>query len=166
MRLRTAAAAATVLMLLTASPAQAGRYVVRWGDTLTWIAQAHHIGLNRLAHINHRAPYAVLVAGTVLHVPGHAHSRPARATYTVQWGDTLSAIAARYHIGLRTLTRANGLRPRGLLISGTTLRIPGHARTRAHPQRHQSRTRTHVHRRTGAGWRGRYRVHRGDKPTK
>jgi N-acetylmuramoyl-L-alanine amidase len=158
-----AAATAIVLALLAASPAQAGRYVVRWGDTLTWIAQSHHIGLNRLARMNHRDPYGVLVAGTVLHVPGRTHSGPARATYTVQWGDTLSAIAARYHISLRSLARANDLRPRGLLISGTTLRIPGHARAHAHPPRHHSRT--HVRRRTGAGWRGRYRVHRGDTLT-
>jgi LysM repeat protein len=158
-----AIAAAVVVALLTASPAQAGRYVVRWGDTLTWIAQSHHIGLSRLARMNHRNPYAVLVAGTVLHVPGRTHSGPARATYTVQWGDTLSAIAARYHIGLRSLARANDLRPRGLLISGTTLRVPGHARAHAHPPRRHRRT--HVHRRTGAGWRGRYRVHRGDTLT-
>ena len=118
---------------------------------------------DRLAHMNHRDPYAVLVAGTVLHVPGRTHSAPARATYTVQWGDTLSAIAARYHIGLGSLARANDLRPRGLLISGTTLRIPGHARAHARPPRHHSRT--HVRRRTGAGWRGRYRVHRGDTLT-
>ena len=99
MRIRAVAAAtAIVIALLSASPAQAGRYVVRWGDTLTWIAQSHHVGLNRLARMNHRDPYAVLVAGTVLHVPGRTHSGPARATYTVQWGDTLSAIAARYHI--------------------------------------------------------------------
>ncbi len=158
-----AAAIAIVLALLAASPAQAGRYVVRWGDTLTWIAQAHHVGLNRLARMNHRHPYAVLVAGTVLHVPGRTHSRHARATYTVQWGDTLSAIAGRYHISLRSLARANDLRPRGLLISGTSLRIPGHGRVHAHAERHHSPT--HVHRGTGAGWRGRYRVHRGDTLT-
>ncbi len=156
-------AAAILLALVTASPAAAGRYVVRWGDTLTWIAQSHHVGLNRLARMNHRDPYAVLVAGTVLHVPGRTSSRPARATYTVQWGDTLSAIAARYRIGLRSLARANDLRPRGLLISGTTLRVPGHAPARSQAASHPGRT--HVHRRTGAGWRGRYRVHRGDTLT-
>jgi LysM repeat protein len=158
-----AAAAAILLLLLTASPAQAGRYVVRWGDTLTWIAQDHHVSLAHLAHLNHRNPYAVLVAGTVLHVPGRTHSGPARATYTVQWGDTLSAIAGRYHIGLRRLARANDLRVRGLLISGTTLRIPDQGRARPHAPR--SHARPHVHRRTGAGWRGRYRVHRGDTLT-
>jgi LysM repeat protein len=159
-----AAAAAILLLLLPASPAQAGRYVVRWGDTMTWIAQDHHVSLARLARLNHRNPYAVLVAGTVLHVSGRTHSAASRATYTVQWGDTLSAIASRYHVGLRGLARANDLRVRGLLISGTTLRIPGHGHVSAHvPRRHHARP--HLHRRTGAGWRGRYRVHSGDTLT-
>jgi LysM repeat protein len=156
-------AAAIAIALLTASPAEAGRYAVRWGDTLTWIAQAHHVGLNRLARMNHRDPYAVLVAGTVLHVPGRTHSASSGQRYTVQWGDTLSGIAARYGIGVRRLARANGLRLRGLLISGTTLQVPGHGGASAHPrQRH-----AHAHRRrgTGAGWRGRYRVHAGDTLT-
>jgi len=35
-RIRAVAAATAIMVaLLTASPAQAGRYVVRWGDTLT-----------------------------------------------------------------------------------------------------------------------------------
>jgi LysM repeat protein len=164
-RFRAAAVAAAILLaLLTASPAQAGRYVVRWGDTLTWIARDHHVGLSRLARMNHRNPYAVLVAGTVLHVPGpSAPGGPAKARYTVQWGDTLTAIANRYHVGLGRLARANGLRVRGILISGTTLRIPGHGhvRTRAH----HLRARRHHHRPAGAGWRGRYRVRSGDTLT-
>lgn len=158
-------AAAISLSLLTASPAQAGRYVVRWGDTLTWIAQDHHVGLRRLARMNHRHPYAVLVAGTVLRVPGpSAAGGPARARYTVQWGDTLSAIAARYHVGLRRLARANGLRVRGILISGTTLRVPGHAHV-SRNVRHTHHARQHTRRGTGAGWRGRYRVQSGDTLT-
>jgi LysM repeat protein len=158
-------AAAIVLALLAAPPAEAGRYVVRWGDTLTWIAQDHHVGLKRLAHMNHRDPYGVLVAGTVLRVPGSAAAGRAKAHYTVQWGDTLTGIAGRYHVGLRRLARANGLRVRGILISGTTLRIPGHARSRAHPHRHAARHHARARRGTGAGWRGRYRVRPGDTLT-
>jgi len=166
-------AVAILLALLTAAPAQAGRYVVRWGDTLTWIAQDHHIGLKRLAHMNHRKPFAVLVAGTVLRVPGPSVSAgPAKAGYTVQWGDTLTGIAARYHVGLGRLARANGLRVRGILISGTTLRIPGHGSARSHVRRparhrhHHHHHRAHASRRTtGAGWRGRYRVQSGDTLT-
>jgi LysM repeat protein len=166
-------AVAILLALLTAAPAQAGRYVVRWGDTLTWIAQDHHIGLKRLAHMNHRKPYAVLVAGTVLRVPGPSvDAGPAKARYTVQWGDTLTGIAARYHVGLGRLARANGLRVRGILISGTTLRIPGHGSAQSQlrrPARHRHHRHHHrghaSHRQTGAGWRGRYRVQSGDTLT-
>jgi LysM repeat protein len=166
-RFRTlAVGSAIVLSLLTAPPALAGRYVVRWGDTLTWIAQDHHVGLKRLARMNHRDPFAVLVAGTVLRVPGPSASGPARATYTVQWGDTLTAIAARYHVGVRRLARANGLRIRGILISGTMLRIPGHARAGSHTRRARLHHVRHRARRgTGAGWRGRYRVQSGDTLT-
>jgi LysM repeat protein len=164
-----AVGAAIVLALLTAAPAQAGRYVVRWGDTLTWIARDHRVGLNRLARMNHREPYAVLVAGTVLRVPGPAAGvSHVRTRYTVQWGDTLTGIAARYQVGLRSLARANGLRIHGILISGTTLRIPGHAvRPHAHHRRHAGpqANHHHAHRGTGAGWRGRYRVRSGDTLT-
>jgi N-acetylmuramoyl-L-alanine amidase len=158
--------AVVALALLTATPSQAGRYVVRWGDTLTWIARDHHIGLRRLARMNHRNPYAVLVAGTVLRVPGPTGSGPVKATYTVQWGDTLTGIAARYHVGLRRLARANGLRVGGILISGTTLRVPGHGRARTHPHAsHARRAHARARRGTGAGWRGRYRVRSGDTLT-
>ena len=164
-----AVGAAIVLALLSAAPAQAGRYVVRWGDTLTWIARDHHVGLNRLARMNHRKPYAVLVAGTVLRVPGPpAGAIHVRTRYTVQWGDTLTGIAARYGVGLRSLARANGLRIHGILISGTTLRIPGRSTVRPHAH-HRRHARPHAahraHRRTGAGWRGRYRVRSGDTLT-
>ena len=159
-----AVAGAIVIALLIAPPAQAGRYVVRWGDTLTWIAQDHHVGLKRLARMNHRNAYDVLVAGTVLRVPGpSAAGGRAIGRYTVQWGDTLTAIAGRYHVGLRRLARANGLRIRGILISGTTLRIPGH--THGHVRRHAPHHHVRTRRRTGAGWRGRYRVRSGDTLT-
>jgi LysM repeat protein len=161
-------AVAILLALLTAAPAQAGRYVVRWGDTLTWIARDHHIGLKRLAHMNHRNPFAVLVAGTVLRVPGPSvGAGPAKAGYTVQWGDTLTGIAARYHVGLGRLARANGLRVRGILISGTTLRIPGHGRVRSRRPATHRHHHHHAHpsHRAGAGWRGRYRVQSGDTLT-
>lgn len=163
MRLRFATlAAVAALSLVTASTAQAGRYVVRWGDTLTWIAEAHGVSLHRLARMNHRDPYAVLPAGTVLRVPGTGRVRAGGGgRYTVQWGDTLTWIAARYHTGLRRLARMNGLRPYGVLLAGTTIRIPGAAGRSQSPSHRRSAP---VHRRT-RGWRGRYRVRRGDTLT-
>jgi soluble lytic murein transglycosylase-like protein len=45
----------------------------------------------------------------------------------VRPGDTLSGIAARFGVGVHRLARANGLRVRGILLAGITLRVPaGH----------------------------------------
>src|SRR2546423_14703403 len=59
------------LVLATASPAQASQhYTVRWGDTLTWIAQAHGMSLQHLASANALDPYGVPVPGPGLRIPG------------------------------------------------------------------------------------------------
>ena len=128
------------LALATASPAQASEhYTVRWGDTLTWIAQAHGMSLQRLAKANGIDPYGVLVAGTVLRIPGHhttvTHHSVLRThgghRITVQWGDTLSSIAARYGTTFTHLAEMNGLDPGGVLLAGSTLIVPAHASTPA-----------------------------------
>ncbi len=139
---RIAALAAIALALAAATPAAARtHYVVRYGDTLTAIARAHGVSLRRLARMNHRRAYAVLRAGTVLVVPG-GRGRP--HTYTVRWGDTLSGIGARFGIGVGRLARANGLRPHGVLLAGSTLRVPSGSGGRS------------------TGLHGRYRVRPGD----
>ncbi|HET7428512.1 MAG TPA: LysM peptidoglycan-binding domain-containing protein [Gaiellales bacterium] len=124
------------LALATASPAQASEhYTVRWGDTLTWIAEAHGMSLQRLAKVNGLDPYGVLVAGTVLRIPGHHHTVTHQSVLrthgghriTVQWGDTLSGIAARYGTTFTHLAEMNGLDPGGVLLAGSTLIVPGHA---------------------------------------
>jgi LysM repeat protein len=160
--------AAVLLMLLAATPAQAdASYRVRWGDTLTWIAQDHHISLSRLAHVNGLDPYGVLVEGTVLRIPPprhHAaqamtthtkrHAHPAvhahharLGRYTVRWGDTLTGIAAQHGTTLTRLARLNGLHPYGILLAGATLRVPaGHASPRpTHVRAHTKRVRKRRH---------------------
>jgi LysM repeat protein len=62
-------------------------------------------------------PVAALVAAA----PALAAKR-----YTVRWGDTLTGIASAHGVSLHRLARANHMRPRSLLLEGTTLRIPGH----------------------------------------
>jgi LysM repeat protein len=48
----------------------------------------------------------------------------ASVTYTVQPGDTLSAIAMAYHVDVAALAAANGIADPNLLLAGATLCIP------------------------------------------
>jgi LysM repeat protein len=133
---------AAAACLASATPAQAAsHYRVRWGDTLTWIAADHHVTLTQLAAANRIDPYGVLVEGTVLRIPRHGHAHGAARmhasvrrsptvagghTIVVQWGDTLSGIAARYGTTLQRIAQMNGLDPYGVLLAGASLRVPGH----------------------------------------
>jgi LysM repeat protein len=54
----------------------------------------------------------------LLPVPAHA------AQYVVQPGDTLSEIAARYHVSIQSLARVNGIQNINLVPAGQALTIP------------------------------------------
>jgi LysM repeat protein len=117
-----------VAALVAAAPALAAqRYTVRWGDTLTGIASAHGVSLHDLARANHMRARSLLLAGTTLRIPGHGHGGSGGHRITVQWGDTLSGIAARYGTTLTHLAAINGISPFGVLLAGSHLRVPGSA---------------------------------------
>jgi LysM repeat protein len=65
-------------------------------------------------------PRLILLTGLLL-IPARAEA----ATYTVQPGDTLSAIAARQQVSLAELARANGLANLNFIRVGQVLVIPG-----------------------------------------
>jgi N-acetylmuramoyl-L-alanine amidase len=120
--------------LFAAGPALAAqRCTVRWGDTLTGIASAHGVSLRRLAEANGMRPRSLLLAGTTLRIPGHGHTSSGAHRITVQWGDTLSGIAARYGTTLTHLAAINGMSPFGVLLAGSDLRVPGSAAVPASP---------------------------------
>jgi peptidoglycan hydrolase-like protein with peptidoglycan-binding domain len=68
---------------------------------------------------------AALVLESPVAVPAKP-IRPARI-YVVQPGDSLTAIARRFHVSMQKLARANRFDPARVLIIGTRLRIPGAA---------------------------------------
>lgn len=68
------------------------------------------------------APLAVLLA---LALPGTA----AAGSYTVRWGDTLSAIASRFGTTVRALAQANGLADPNRVLAGRSLSVPGRGGT-------------------------------------
>jgi LysM repeat protein len=119
-----------------ASTSTSGSYVVQPGDTLSAIAARSGVSVDALAAANGLNPNAFLLTGTVLHLSGSSGSSgtmvPASyttsssgpASYVVQPGDTLSAIAARAGESVGALAAANGLNPKQFLITGTVLRVP------------------------------------------
>jgi hypothetical protein len=48
-------------------------------------------------------------------------------SYRIQAGDTLSALAARYHTSVSALARTNHIANPNLIYTGNTLQIPGHS---------------------------------------
>jgi LysM repeat protein len=116
-----------------ASTSTSGAYVVQPGDTLSAIAARAGLSVDSLAAANGLNPNAFLLIGTVLRLAGSSASSgtivPASetsssgASYVVQAGDTLSAIAARAGESVDALAAANGLDPTHYLLTGTVLRV-------------------------------------------
>jgi LysM repeat protein len=118
----------------SAAPTSSGAYVVQPGDTLTGIAARAGLSMRSLAAANGLDPNGILISGTVLRLSGSASMVPVSATvpvsttsasYVVQPGDTLTAIAARAGLSTGSLAAANGIDPNGVLVSGTVLHLAG-----------------------------------------
>ncbi len=91
-----------------------GRYTVKAGDSMFFIARRFGIDLDTLVDANpHIANPAQIFPGDVLCVPSMAGRVPAKcpkgfnARYTVQAGDSMYFIAKRVGITLQALIRAN-----------------------------------------------------------
>lgn len=95
-------------------------YVVKSGDTLWAIANAHGISLARLIQLNPQITNPnVIYPGQVVHVTG----APAQVVYTVQKGDTLSGIAAKYNTTYQHLAAINGISNPNLIYPGQQIKI-------------------------------------------
>ena len=100
-----------------------GTYTVKAGDTLSGIAAAHGTSWQELQRINGIADANRIYPGQVLRLPGGGKPAPAKRTYTVRAGDTLSGIAARYGISWQALAQKNNLANPNLIFPGQVLRI-------------------------------------------
>jgi LysM repeat protein len=108
-------------------------YVVKLGDTLSSIAWQHGTTVQALMSANGITNPNYIYAGQTLVIPGCQGSTapppppqqaPCGQHYTVQPGDTLSGIAARYGMSWLTLARANGITYPYMIYSGQSLYIP------------------------------------------
>jgi LysM repeat protein len=124
-----------------ALPAVAGAnvsHLVAPGETLSGIAAVNGLSTQALAAANGMPVDTFVIAGRSLSIPPRGTIAPAAASssvpvaapaplsgYRVRVGDTLGAIAAEHGVSIAQLAAANGFTPQGVLLAGTSLRLPG-----------------------------------------
>ena len=131
---RTLAILITLAAVLTAGAPSVIR--IKPGDSLWEIAKRHNTSVDVLRRLNDLPGNGTIYAGDVLKVPGAAGAPAASApryrtyerSYTVRAGDTLTLIAQRHKVSVRTLIVRNKLPRSGMVVIGRKLAIPTRAR--------------------------------------
>ena len=111
----------------------AGTYTVQSGDTLSAIGARFGVSYQTLAAMNGIANPNNINVGQVLTLPAGGGQvaqapevqRASAGQYTVQGGDTLSAIGARFGTSWSAIAQANGITNPNRIYPGQVLTIPG-----------------------------------------
>jgi len=128
-------------MVDTGSSGESGstRYTVQAGDTLSAIASQYGTTVDAIVSANNIADANFIVTGQTLTIPGtdgnsggdsspdgsNGSDGSQAATYTVQAGDTLWAIANEYGSTVDAIATENNISNPDLISVGQTLTIPG-----------------------------------------
>src|SRR5512139_258384 len=108
-------------------------HTVKFGETLNSISRLYGVSVQALMAANNIYNPNLIYAGQTLCIPGGAPvppvppvppSPPCGTYYTVQWGDTLSSIAARYHTTTQAIMYANNIVNPNYIYAGMILYIP------------------------------------------
>ncbi|MCY3797283.1 MAG: LysM peptidoglycan-binding domain-containing protein [Chloroflexi bacterium] len=119
-------------------PAGETTHIVQRGESLAIIAAQYGTTYIVLAEMNGIANPDALNVGQVLRVPMRASApaptdtgaqapapQPTTGTYTVQRGDSLAIIAAKFNVNYLELARLNGIADPNILHVGQVLQVPG-----------------------------------------
>lgn len=118
-------------------------YTVQAGDTLLVIGLRHGLDWETLAEANGLTGHSILSIGQVIHIPGDGAVGSAEQSgtssdyasstytgvYTIQAGDTLGVVAAKYAITWEELASINGLGEWSVLQIGQQIKVPGDTET-------------------------------------
>ena len=100
-------AVATVMLVPASEPIV---HLVRSGDTLAAIAQRYGTSVQALMTLNHLTSTVIFVGQRLVIATEPIPSDGIDTRYTVQPGDSLSALAARFNTTVSSIMQANGLR--------------------------------------------------------
>lgn len=109
------------VLRVTGAASQESTYYVQSGDTLSSIATKFGTTVSNLVSLNHISNPNVIYVGQKIYV-GEATQGQSNA-YTVQAGDTLSGIAAKFGTTWQALAQKNGLANPNVIYVGQTLTI-------------------------------------------
>jgi cell wall-associated NlpC family hydrolase len=96
-------------------------YVVQPGDTLSSIAAAAGVSVDRIVELNGLESPDVIYVGDSLVL---AEPTPVRVVYRVEAGDTLSSVSRQFGVGVAALVSANVIEDPNQIAVGTELVIP------------------------------------------
>lgn len=113
----------TVSQLLGAAPTGQTVHVVQPAETLYRIASQYGVTVSAIAAANHIANPNLIYPGQALVIPATTPS-PSAVRYTVQAGDTLYKIAAKYGVTVSAIVAANTIANPNLIYPGQVLIIP------------------------------------------
>lgn len=131
LRLVISAATGLLLPLLIIQAVAAQTHTVEAGDSLSYIANLYGSTVDEIVSLNGIVNPNLIIIGDKLEIPGTGGDAPpqttetTQTTYTIQDGDTLSAIADEYGVSIDDLVAANGIEDAGFIVAGHTLVIPG-----------------------------------------
>lgn len=99
-------------------------YIVQAGDTLSGIASMYGTTYQHLAAINGISNPDIIHVGDRIVIDGVVSPQSSDDEYyTVQPGDTLSGIGARYGVSWQWLAEVNGISDPNLIYPGNTIRV-------------------------------------------
>lgn len=114
----------TVSELLGAKPTGQTVYAVKPGDTLYKIASLYGVTVQAIVSANNITNPNLIYPNQLLVIPTSSPSPTSSVTYTVQPGDTLYRIAARFGTTVAAISSANNIANPNLIYPGQVLTIP------------------------------------------